>query len=348
MIYEQLSIFPMRNISTTKSELENNRENEKTISIESEKILESFEAVSVPFLGCDYQFVYPRLASIVPKESISFRELGRRNAIVCEIICASICHQMNWDYLRETILKKSITNVAWLSPKGLLGITQGEVEEMFEQYPKTERIRAKERTEMLHIVGDWIAKYKCVDEIFLDDTGNLLPKDEIQNNIFMCSVFSNDPEGKKMQLLFQKLVAQNYYKGLSNYYEPAIDYHLIRVYIRRGLLRPKNKFAKDYINKIDIERKESTTASLRSLCAEVMRDICLFTDLDIGVVNQIEWHIGRSICLHDKPDCFLRCCESDWLKNKFDKCPFFDTCVARNYDHKLLSINEPTYKGSSY
>ncbi|MGN0245179.1 MAG: hypothetical protein ACI4DK_04320 [Lachnospiraceae bacterium] len=348
MKYEQLSLFPIESNSNLNSELERNSENEKSVSTESEKILDSFETVSVPFLGCNFESVYPILASTIPEENTGFDKLGRDEGIVCEILSAAICHQMNWDYLREAIFKKAITNTAWLSPKGLLSITECEVEEMFELYPKRERIRAKERTEMLHKVGDWLAKYNCVDEIFLDNTGRLLSKEAVRRNILMCSVFSNDPEEKKMQLLLQKLTYQNYYKGLSKYYEPAIDYHLIRGYIRRGLLRAKNSFAKDYINKMHIERKESTTAAIRSMCADIMLDICRYTNLDICVVNQIEWYIGRTICLHDNPDCFLECQESNWLKSKFDKCPFFDTCIARNYNHQLLKINEPSYKGSSY
>lgn len=96
------------------------------------------------------------------------------------------------------------------------------------------------------------------------------------------------------------------------------------------------------------ERKESTVAAVRHLCAELMLDICAYSGLNVNCINQIDWHIGRSICLQEKPDCNLEEKESQWLRPYFTACPFCDTCAAKCGNSDLLEMKEPVYKGSSY
>lgn len=313
----------------------------------SKKTLEGFAVASIPFIGCDYEQVYPVLANIIPKEQIVFYDFPLRIAMVCEIICSAICHQMNWDFLRGAVRDKTVASFEWLSPKHLSQISETEVFEMLSDYSKPERVHKEERTMLLRSLGKWLCTYDSVEQIFLDKNGTLLSRDEIQNRLLACEVFSNDPEGKKMQLLMQKLSSFHELAGLSLYYQPAIDYHLVRVYLRRGLLIAKTQYAANFLNNSGIERKESTMAAIRQLCAHILSAICEYTELDISIVNQIEWHIGRSICVQGEPDCFLKSQEAQWVNEKFSVCPFFNTCVARSND-RFLSLDEPTYKGVSY
>ena len=97
-----------------------------------------------------------------------------------------------------------------------------------------------------------------------------------------------------------------------------------------------------------VERKEKTVAAVRMHCACMMDEISLYTGLDIGVINLIEWHIGRSVCTQNKADCKLETKDSQWLKPVFETCPFYNTCMARCYNQSYLKIQEPNYNGSSY
>ncbi len=346
--YEQLSLFQNSEMDIVQNEnLRINSESAQQIPKVSIKTMEGFCVLPIPFLGCNFESVYPLLAKILPQEKIVFTNFPLNTAIVCEIICSAICHQMNWDFLRETIRDKTEANIEWLSPNYLSQITEEEVFEMFANYPKYERIRKDERTKILRCVGYWLKKFDPIESAFLNINGDLLEYTEIRNNFLSCNAFSNDPEEKKIQLLLQKLSAFSKLSGLSKYYQPAIDYHLVRCYLRRGLLVANTKYAKDFLYNSDIERKESTMAGIRRLCSELLLNICEYTDLDTNVVNQIEWNIGRSICIRDNPDCFLKSEDAKWLKSKFDVCPYFTSCAARNND-KLLHLNEPMYKGSSY
>lgn len=324
------------------------RKTNDTITI-SKQISREFDIYEVPFIDCDFDIVYPDIASILPKEAINFSELSFENSIACEVICAAICHQMNWDFLRRTILTKTKMDECWLTGERLLRISEDDVDALFVNYKKPERVRAKERCEILHDVGRLICSVGKYQNLFLDRDENLLPIELIRNRLLKCIAFSKDPKEKKLQLLLQKLSSYDKLQKLAAYCKPAIDYHLIRCYLRRGLLCPKTAYAEEYLKDSKAERKETTVGALRHLCSKLLEDIAWYTELDICIVNSIEWNIGRTVCTQDNPDCYLETEEAIWLKAKYMRCPFYKSCMARqNEENGLLHINEPEYKGTSY
>lgn len=264
------------------------------------------------------------------------------------MICASICHQMNWDFLRQAVLDTTKKNIDWIECKNLISIAALDINDMLKNYNRSERIRAEERAELLREVGKMVCEIGSYSDVFVDNQMNLLPYEKIREHLLSCPTFSQDPTEKKLQLLLQKLSNVKLLKGLGTYYKPAIDYHLIRCYLRRGLILPKTQYAENFITNPSIQRKENTVGAMRQLCCELMEQICMFTSLDISSVNLIEWHIGRSICTQGKPDCFLKSKNASWLKVKFSKCPFYDSCAACQYKKNYLTIQEPTYGGTSY
>lgn len=70
----------------------------------SERITDEFDIVQIPFIGCDFDLLYHQIVEILPSETISFNEFEFDKNIACEMICASICHQMNWVFLRQAVL----------------------------------------------------------------------------------------------------------------------------------------------------------------------------------------------------------------------------------------------------
>ena len=347
MQYEQLKLFPFEEKLEKDGTNECLKKKENSANI-SEKIASEFATQSLPFLGCDFDKIYPMIRDLLPKESITFENFGIEQAITCEIICAAICHQINWDYLRKQVYEKTKSTPEWLCFDNLEVITEDEVFKMLCTYDKIERIRAKERSGIINEIGGWAKKFKEIKQIFFKKEDILLDYEVIHKNILMCPPFSGDPQEKKMQLLIQKLSFLENMGELSLYYRPAIDYHLIRSYLRRGLIYSKTKHAREYIENNLTERTEKTVAAIRMHCSSMMDEISIYTGLDINVINLIEWNIGRSVCTQNKADCKLETKDSQWLKPTFEKCPFYNTCLARCYNHDYLKVQEPNYNGSSY
>lgn len=320
--------------------------NIKPLSI---KIIDGFQISGFIFVMDEFPNIYKKLAMIVPNESIDFSDFGRETAIACETICAAICHQINWDYLRSAVFRKTAKQSEWVEPSYLKTISTEEIEELFVDYNKSEKIRAEERTNLLRSLGSSITNngndYKS---IFLNENMTLNDINYITNILLSCSAFSNDPEEKKLQLLFQKLSSYQGFEGFGDICKPTIDYHVIRCFLRRGLVHPVTKYAKEYIFNVSAERKENTIGALRSLCSEVILNLCWLTKLSVGTINRIEWWLGRSVCIEDNPDCLLQRGDTAWLREHFDKCPFYKYCYAVNDNNSYLSLNEPTYKGTSF
>ena len=327
---------------------ENYKENKFQIFNEfSQRILDEFNA-DPQLVMCDYPELYSIIAKIIPTEKISFDTLPLDSAIACEIICAAICHKINWDFLRSEILKKTNDRPEWLNPFYLKNINEQEVLYMLSNYKKKERIKAKERTEILNSLGEILLKKKNnFIDILCNEKHRLKDFDSITAYFKEIRAFSNDPEEKKLRLVIQKISHYEGFQPLRNYISPTIDYHIIRSFLRRGLIIPRTIYAAQYIFDVSKGRKENTIASLRKLCSSTIKNISAITTIDIYTINQIEWWIGRSVCLGESPDCTLRYNDSQWLRPYFKKCPFYNVCMAIN-NKDYISLIEPKYTGNSY
>lgn len=318
-------------------------------AIISENIKKSFQVFDFTLDMINIPDIYHMLIKILPKNETMFSKFDLETVIACETICASICHKINWDFLRRVIYIKTIKNIRWINPEYIKKIKAKEVEELLSDYDKTNRIRADERSKMLRDLGKSICKNEGnYTNIFFDKNMRMKNYDEMIDFFNRCKVFESDPESKKMQLLFQSLSDYPEFEKLNQYYMPTVDYHLIRCFLRRGIIHPVNQYAKDFIFNGDIERTESTIGALRNVCSDAINNLSVITSLNLKEVNRIEWWIGRTICTEGEPDCFLKSGAALWLKDNFNKCPYYDHCYAINYNKDYLIINEPTYKGNSY
>lgn len=287
--------------------------------------------------------VYNQIGAIVPQETVSFSMLTINQALVCEMISAAICHQINWDFLRSVILKKTLNEPIWIEPINLAVIKVETVNDLLSEYEKADRIRAEERTELLRILGTSFASLpNGFVDVFFTETGQPQNAENIRNALISCPVFSSDPVEKKLQLLLQKLSSYTGFWDVGNYCKPTIDYHIIRSFLRRGFLIPKTKRAKEMVTS-DIIREEKTVGAIRKHCVHIIELISELTKLNISTVNNIEWWIGRTVCNDENPDCLLENVDANWLKSNFSICPFKNYC---NSDSAIISA--PKYSGNSY
>lgn len=315
----------------------------------SKRILTSFSRLDYTFdVYENYPLIYNKLKGLIPKTETSFRDFELNTCIGCEMICAAICHSMNWDFLRKTVKKKTISNPTWLLPENLSKIMTKDVEELLIGYEKKERIRALERSKLLADIGKRLLNQNkfFIDLFFFSSI--LRSYDDIRNHIKQFDAFSEDPAEKKFRLLIQCVSDYEPLSSLSEYYEPTIDYHITRMYVRRGVVIPVKQEAVNFILNEEIVRKESTVGALRTVCAESMNYISWLTQIDVKTISRIEWWVARTICVNDNPDCILKGEEAKWVRERYNKCPFYNICNARKEENGFLKIDEPKYGGKSY
>ena len=315
----------------------------------SQRILLGFSKLDYTFDVYDkYPRVYTKLKDLIPSEEVSFEEFDLNTRIGCELICAAICHSMNWDFLRNAVKRKTLEDQTWLTPKRLTCISGDDVEALLKDYDKKERVRAIERCALLSDIGNKLSKNRMSYKNLFFSSGLLRGYDDIRRLVCSFNAFASDPAEKKFRLLIQNVSDYKELVALSNHYEPTIDYHVTRLYIRRGIIHPIRKEAVNFLRDEDTVHRESTLGAIRTICSESMKDISWVTQIDIKTISRIEWWVARTICVNGNPHCSLNTKDSDWVRNGFDKCPFCEICEAWNGLNDFLNIDEPMYGGNSY
>jgi len=333
---------------------------------QSTEIFISFDVLNIGAMSFADRLpsLYSSLSLCVPTEKISFKNLSYNDAIVAELICAAICHQINWDFLRQAILDQTLINPDWLSVQHISNIRPKEIAEILATYSKPDRIKANERAAILRNLGITYLSYgNGFLDIFFTEDGIPQTYDYIRRQLLLCNVFSEDIVEKKLQLLLMKLSAYKNFEALGACCLPTIDYHLIRSFLRRGFLVPQNKQAMEVVFSSKY-RKNTTVGAVRKHCVNIVNQLCSIGQMNVGRMNYIEWWIGRSVCKEGAPDCDISKNDSAWLRNSFERCPFYDFCKAKqntffqqgnlidvpaaDHEDSFLLISGPKYKGTNY
>ena len=120
---------------------------------------------------------------------------------------------------------------------------------------------------------------------------------------------------------------------------PAIDYHLIRLYVRTGRVFPIRTELLDRLTDQGTPRVEFHT-DLRAAVEEAMSYSAAAAHLSIDQLNQIEWQIARSFCTRRYPRCngaFLPekpvDSELERLAERLKGCPLRCDCRGANAGH---------------
>lgn len=312
----------------------------------SEEILHAFEINYFQLL--QKRQLYQQVLPLVPQNHISFDALGEEQMIAGELICAAICHQMNWEFLRRQIFEAIASGDDWWRPPHLHDVKPETIAALLAGYHDQKRVKARQRASILKSLAQIFcgAVSSYCDIVSIDATAGELPQ-VVTGRLETSRAFSADPARKKMQVFLHSVSCYEKYRHLDVLCEPAIDYHVIRLYLRRGDVFPISKIGLAFLN-AQVMRRASTVTALRRVVSDAMKWSAQLSGLPVRIVNGIEWWIGRSVCLRDAPDCMLTGNLGSWLQPSHQSCPFKRICFAFNHDHSLLELREPSYSGSFY
>jgi uncharacterized protein (DUF362 family) len=312
----------------------------------SEEILRAFEINELQLL--QKKNYYREILPFIPQNSVSFEGLGNERMVGAELICAAICHQMNWEFLRRQVFRAISEGAEWWQARRVGEVRVETISRLFADYHDPKRVKAGERARMLRSLGQLFQgdANSYVSLVQAGGGGEEVLTDVVRR-LEGCRVFSADPARKKLQVFLHSIACYERFRRLDQLCEPAIDYHIMRLYLRRGDVSPSSKVGHAFLNQ-RLMRRSSTVTALRKLVSEALKRSAQYAGLPLRVVNGIEWWVGRSVCLRDGPDCELAGEMGGWLKGGHSRCPFQSACFAYNCDRRLLKVQEPSYKGSFY
>lgn len=268
-----------------------------------------------------------------------------RDQLAFKVLFISICHQMNWDVLQSAL-------AGWLFPNTVQRLTDfstisaNTIAALLSEYPKQERVRARQRAAMLRnsavILKDMMAPNGALE--------NLLSRPVLEGPMGFYDIitripaFTGDPLDKKARVLAQDLFREKImpFEDPENL-RPAVEYHLIRLYLRSGRVYPTADSVRDELAGTTGPARPRLVKILREKVDEAMRATAFYAGLDAADLNYVEWQIARAVCVEDLgPDMVSDYCLSpapDGMPGDVGElmpkhCPFATTC---------RTLNDPTY-----
>ena len=249
--------------------------------------------------------------------------------------CA-ICNNMNWDFLCHTAIPALFEITDGFSSNNVCQLTESQFEEIFEEYPKKHKIEAKNRINMLVRLSNYLSAddphriEKIVAATTLSGESGLFAL------INTLPVFSDDPLHKKGNLLAQILLREGIIKVSDEYnMEPSIDYHVIRFFLRTGMIDVSETNTRNRLKSSGEFTLEEVT-ELRKQIANCMKIV--FNESGISIAKQgfIAWTIGRDYCRNEGANC---------ATNKY--CPIYRICKGyNNADYR--NLKEPISNAGYY
>jgi hypothetical protein len=255
---------------------------------------------------------------------------------------------MNWDFLSERL--SPLFDAKGRDARVLSTTTAREVNAWLAGYHRPERIKPKERAALLRDVGATIVReFEGKTENLLKGSGRRLHGlDGFMERLDCFQAFREDPLRKKSNVLVHEIVRD----GIANFDDasqiaPAIDYHIMRLYLRSGRVVPIHPETLDLLKK-DSAPRPRLVKLLREVVSEAVSLTAFYAAMSIPEVNSLEWQIGRDVCDRIRPNCSggnVSIAARFGLTS--DDCPYVGFCRAFA-DKEWRQLREPDLKKSFY
>jgi hypothetical protein len=264
-------------------------------------------------------------------------------------LCVSaICHQINWDFLSDRLARAF--DQTSVDAHALSSVTARDLQTWLDGYSRPERIRSKERAATLRDIGKVILECYEGDPTGLirDSKGRLYGPDGFMAHLDRFDAFREDPLRKKSNVLIHEIVRD----GVARFCDeakiaPAIDYHIIRLYLRSGRVVPIHKATLEILKRDSVPRPRLVKL-LREAVSEAVSTTSLYAKMSIPQVNGLEWQVGREICDRTKPNCTNVSHQiREIIGSDSECCPNIGFCSAYT-DPEWLKLREPELKKSFY
>ena len=281
-------------------------------------------------------------------------------AIWAEIVFVSICHATNWDRLHTHFMDIARKDFDRISPSSLAQLTLAQTYELLadglESRLRSSQKDLEERRRLLVSLGTRAESGLDLNRLneWVRSGVELSGQRGLYAELEKIPAFSEDPLRKKLRVLAHQLAGY----GLINISDPenlapAIDYHLIRLYMRTNRVYPR--VSSDYDR---CSAAYKTSLSVLMNIREAVEDAMWYTAAGAGLrmdeLNHVEWQIARSFCVRDRPRCdegplAAKPVDAPMLEMSREQggCPILAECRARSVP-LLLTIEDPSSSKSYY
>lgn len=286
-----------------------------------------------------------------PAEEHPWANLSVGQKVVFKIAFISICHSINWDYLQGKLAGLVIDDPDNFVSR-ISSIRSSDVSLLLSDYAKQERVKPSSRAAALRNVGQiFVENWRGDGTSLLDASGYMISGSSgFLSQLDKFKAFSADPLRKKSHVLVHDFIREGIaeFKD-ANSTKPAIDYHIMRLYLRTGRVVPRFKELNPFLQGHPKPRYR-LVQKLREAVSEAAELTAFYAGISVPDLNYIEWQFGRGICIFDAPRCDgidKRVMPDDISKLMTNSCPYSDFCSAKQNNGYEMYV-EPKFDQGYY
>jgi len=271
--------------------------------------------------------------------------------LVFKSLFVSICHQFNWDFLQNVMAALLLPDPEQHLDR-IAMIRSTDIVRLLSDYQQPERIRGKERARILRRTAEELHTLLRNGRLeALITNPRLEGEDGFYNVMRSVSAFGEDDLEKKVRVLAHDLHREGIvvFKDPENL-RPAVEYHILRLYIRSGRVYPTNESVREQLRSPGNSSRTRLVKLLRRTVEEAMSLTAFYAQLDVATLNYVEWQIGRTVCRADVPFCVTP--PPDKLPADVEalsplRCAFANFCRSYN-DPEYGWYHEPQFQKAIY
>lgn len=243
--------------------------------------------------------------------------LGETDRLRALVYLVAICDRVNWDFLMGTFAERLWVETDGLRPERILALNAHSMKRLHHGYHrKSGDVGFKRKARLLHAVASHDIREQLVSR--LTTTKTIWGKGGVIDLLENAPAFEEDPLHKKSNILAQELVRRKLIQVRDgDSLEPAVDHHIIRIYLRTGRVSVVKPEFKDRLVRRGPMRIEALTM-LREKVAEALRYTSHVTGVALTELNDAEWAFAREFCGRDKAVC----------TESLAACPFSSHCPS--------------------
>lgn len=289
-------------------------------------------------------------------EGFSPKKINKESDLFLLYILVGICHQINWNFLINTLDEIRVKTPSKFTPEYLAKINHEELTNWLSAYPRKERLdRKMKRAELVQDMANFlINEYDGkILNLLSKSSGKIGGKNGMYSLLAKTVAYGEDPLRKKATVFIDLADELNLinFSDWENYI-PPIDYHIARILLRTGVVRVLDKELFSKLMDYQPVDKEADLA-IRQSCI----DAIIFMSGKDGKrrkkIQGIFWALGRDCCHEDGPNCencqLAECACQKYITNNCRKgCFIKEACLAFQEDKSFLKVREQNFISTWY
>jgi ribosomal protein L30E len=267
-------------------------------------------------------------------DPFSLKTKSRLEQTVALIYLVSICNRLNWDFVLGPFAEAIWNLTDGFSPHAIEAIKEVDFKKAFGNYQRDDgSLNYRNRLENLKAISHYVSEQDLLKRVaetdcITGDTGAV-------TIISKVPVYNEDPLLKKCNALLHELVRRKL-MVVKDPHEipPAIDYHIMRLYLRTGRVLIKDE---ELVKRL-IQRKRvriEVITQIRKAVSEALIYTAWLSNTPVSVLNDVEWAYARKACRRDYVWC------------KDEKCILSLICPSSFLNTKEM-ITEPDSRHGHY